>query len=130
MTSSATVPPSATCFNDNLFNKQLSTNPNKLQVNRRLTYCIYLETNLFMIAPVIAIHGKMEVRAKARRQLRSYATMKPVAKADKNWITIATFSDDPCCTKSENEGGGKKVNKLDNIYQFPSTTHEIGRAHV
>ena len=56
--------------------------------------------NLFMMPPVMAMHGMMEVRARARRQLRMYARMKPVKKAPRKLTTKATFSDVPICTKS------------------------------
>lgn len=56
--------------------------------------------NLFMMPPVMAMHGMMEVRARARRQLRMYARMKPVKKAPRKLTTKATFSEVPICTKS------------------------------
>jgi hypothetical protein len=64
------------------------------------TYCIYLETNLFMIAPVMPMHGRIEDIAKARRHDRIYARMKPVMNEKMKPTTRATFSDIPCCTKS------------------------------
>ena len=64
------------------------------------TYCIYLEMNLFMIAPVIPMQGKIEEIARASRQERMYATIKPVKNADKKDTTMATFSDIPCWTRS------------------------------
>ena len=56
--------------------------------------------NLFMMPPVMAMHGMMEVRARAKRQLRLYARMKPVKKDDAKETLRATFSEIPCCTRS------------------------------
>jgi len=45
--------------------------------------------------------GKMELRAKAKRQEWMNAIIKPVKKAAMQPTASATFSDIPCCTKSE-----------------------------
>ena len=45
--------------------------------------------------------GKIELRAKAKRQERTNAIIKPVKKAATQLTASATFSDIPCCTKSE-----------------------------
>lgn len=67
---------------------------------REQTYCVYLTTNLFMIAPVIAMQGRMELMARASRQFLTNAKTKPVTNAEKKLTTRATFSDKPCWTKS------------------------------
>ena len=45
--------------------------------------------------------GKMELRAKAKCQEWTNAIVKPVKKAAMQLTASATFSDIPCCTKSE-----------------------------
>lgn len=66
----------------------------------QLTYCIYLEINLFMTAPVIPMQGRIDDIAKASRHDLAKARIKPVKNADKKLTTNATFSEVPCCTKS------------------------------
>jgi hypothetical protein len=53
-----------------------------------------------MIAPVIAMQGRMELMARASRQFLTNAKTKPVTNAEKKLTTRATFSDKPCWTKS------------------------------
>lgn len=68
MTSSASVPPSATYPRDNLLNEE-----DKGVINvqgDKNTYCIYLEMNLFITPPVTTIQGSMDVIARARRHDR------------------------------------------------------------
>ena len=79
MTSSATVPPADTC---------------------RRESAMYPLTALFMTAPVMPMHGRIEESASARRQLRTYARMKPVANAARKFTQSATFSEVPICTRS------------------------------
>lgn len=64
------------------------------------TYWRYLDRNLFMMAPVIPMHGNIEESARANRHDRANASMKPVRKAAANWATSATFSEVPCWIKS------------------------------
>ena len=56
--------------------------------------------NLFMMAPVIAMQGKIEDIARASRQFLMNAKIKPVTNAAKKQTTRATFSDKPCWIKS------------------------------
>jgi hypothetical protein len=53
-----------------------------------------------MKEPVIAMQGRIEDIANARRQDRMYARIKPVKKAAKKLQHIATFSEMPCWTRS------------------------------
>jgi hypothetical protein len=56
---------------------------------------MYLDTNLFIMAPVMAMQGKMEDKARASRQFLAYAKTKPVTNAAKKLTTRGTFSDNP-----------------------------------
>ena len=56
---------------------------------------MYLEANLFIKAPEIAIQGTMEHVARASRQLHMNAKMKPVKKDAVELTTRGTFSDMP-----------------------------------
>jgi hypothetical protein len=66
-----------------------------INTSREQTYCIYLELNLFMRPPVIEMQGRMELMARANRQLLEYAKMKPVKNAAMKLMAMATFSDMP-----------------------------------
>jgi hypothetical protein len=66
-----------------------------INTSRKQTYCIYLEMNLFMRPPVIEMQGRMELMARANRQLLEYAKMKPVKNAAMKLMAMATFSDMP-----------------------------------
>lgn len=61
---------------------------------------MYLDMNLFIIAPVIEMQGRMEHMARARRQFLEKAKTKPVTNAEMKVTVSATFSDKPWCTKS------------------------------
>lgn len=52
--------------------------------------------NLFMIPPVMAMQGRMDDIARAKRQFLAYARAKPATKAPKKFATSATFSEIPC----------------------------------
>jgi hypothetical protein len=64
---------------------------------------MYLDTNLFMMPPVMAMQGRIEDMARASLQHRIYAKVKPVRKAEMKLTQSATFSEIPCCTKSRIE---------------------------
>ena len=59
-----------------------------------------METKRFITAPVMAIQGRIDDRARARRHDLEYARTKPVTNAARKLTTRATFSDVPCWTKS------------------------------
>src|SRR6267154_2085129 len=79
MTSSARLPASATCFKDNLVSKKRSEFQAKL--DSKCTHSAYLDSNLFRQAPMIAVHGMMGDKARARRHDRAKARIKPTKNA-------------------------------------------------
>ena len=66
-----------------------------MKISGRQTYWVYLKANLLMIAPEIAIQGKMEHMARASRQFLKNATTKPVKKQAVKLMARGTFSDMP-----------------------------------
>lgn len=65
ITSSAKLPPLATCLSDSLNNVL-----DRLLLIDLNTYCMYVEMDLFITPPVMAMQGKIEERARARRHDR------------------------------------------------------------
>ena len=84
---------------------------------------MYEEINLFMTDPVMPMHGRMDDSARARRHDLAYARTKPVMKAALKFITSATFSDIPCCTRSAGENGQTK-------HAIPNATKKNVRVSV
>ena len=67
---------------------------------------MYVERNLFITPPVMAMQGRIDERARARRHDLAYARAKPVIKAATKFITKATFSEIPCWTRSKKKEEG------------------------
>jgi hypothetical protein len=61
-----------------------------------MTYCVYLETTAFMIAPVMTMQGRIEDKASANCHDRMKARAKPVTNPDRELATRATFSEIAC----------------------------------
>ena len=71
-----------------------------MNIDQPITHFMSLDRNLFMIPPTMAIQGRRDDIARAKRHERAKPSTKPQTKAPKKLATSATFSEIPCCTKS------------------------------
>jgi hypothetical protein len=66
-----------------------------IKISGKRPYWIYLELTLFMKPPTIKIQGRMEHRARAKRQFFANAKIKPATNEERKVAATATFSDMP-----------------------------------